>query len=120
MTNEEYEIKLREVSVEVDLKAAELTEKLKVKIHPFSFFSGDKFVIGYMKEPNRLDKMRAIDLFDASRTQAGDYLLRTSLIHEESDKDILDENPKNDTIYLGAISFAIQILQISTEQLKKK
>ena len=120
MTNEEYEAKLKETTDMAEAKAAELSVKLKTKVYPFSFFTGEKFVVGYLREPNRLDKMRAIDLYDISRTQAGDHILRTSLIQEESDKEILEENAANDTIYLGAIGYAVNIVKISAEQLKKK
>ena len=120
MTNEELELKLKEVESESEAKAKELSAKFRVKVYPFSFYSVDRFIIGYLKEPARLDKMRAIDMFEQSRTQAGDLILRTSLIIEESDKAILDESPDNDPVYLGAINFAIKRVEIAAEMLKKK
>lgn len=120
MTREEYEVKKKEIEDAADVKSAELTIKLGRKVYPFCFFNEDKFIVGYIKEPARLDKMRSIDLYEQSRTQAGDLILRTSLVHEESDKAILDEKEENDPIYLGAISFAVSLVQIAAEQLKKK
>lgn len=101
-------------------KAAELKTRLGVEVYPFVFGHKDGFVHGYIKEPGRLDKMQAIDLYEQSRTQAGNLILTTSLIREESDKRILDEKLENDPIYLGAIDFSIKLVLISSELLKKK
>lgn len=120
MKHEEFDIKLKEANEQAEAKAKQLSESLKTTVHPFVFFYKEEFVFGYLKEPARVDKMRSIDMYDQSRTQAGDIILRTSLIKEESNRRILEESPENDPIYLGAISFAIKVVEIAAELLKKK
>jgi hypothetical protein len=101
-------------------KAKHLSEVLNTRVTPFLFIHENEPVYGYLKEPARLDKMRAIDLYEISKTQAGDHIVRTSLIREESDHRILEEGYKNDEIYLGAIDFACKMVVWHSEQLKKK
>lgn len=113
-------MELSQAQEQSELKAKELSEKLKVKVYPFLFKFGEEFIFGYLKEPIRTDKMRAIDTYEISRTQAGDIILRTSLIEEESDPRILEEKPEYDPIYLGAISFSIKVVEMCSELLKKK
>lgn len=112
--------KLKEITPEIEAKAQELTVKHRVEVYPFAFIVNDEVVVGYMKDASRLDKMKAIDTYEYSRTQAGDILLRTSLIQEESDKRILEERPENDAIYLASIEFAVKTVKLYNEQLKKK
>jgi hypothetical protein len=120
MTNEEFEIQKLEVERQADEKAKQLSIELGRPVYPFVFHNGNGFLVGYLKEPARLDKMRAIDMYEQSRTQAGDLILRTSLITEHSAVEILDEKPQNDSVYLGAIGFAIKRVEIAAELLKKK
>ncbi len=110
----------REVENSILEKAKDLSLREKCEVTAFSFIIGKDTIVGFIKNPSRLDKMRAIDTYEHSRTQAGDLILRTSLLQDVSDKRILDESPDNDPIYLGAIGFAIKMVQIANEQLKKK
>jgi len=105
-----------------ELKATELKASLGKEVH-LIFFDTDEhgIVIGYLTEPDRITKMRALDLVTMSRfTEASDIVLRTSLIAEESDKRILSEDSKYDKIYLGAIMAAQQLVQFYTDPIKKK
>lgn len=108
-----------ELNETIENTAKELTKKYGVTVTPFAFIKGEEVIVGYLKEPSRLDKMRAIDMYEQSRTQAGDIILRTSLC-VESDPRILDEKPENDPIYLGAIEWATRSVTLYNEQLKKK
>lgn len=101
-------------------KAVELSNELKCKVTPFAFIHEGENVIGYLREPDRLTKMRAIDLCEQSRTQAGALILISCLIQEHSDRRILEERPENDKIYLGAIDFAVNQVTYYNELLKKK
>jgi hypothetical protein len=111
---------LEKAKAEAEAKALELSKTYGKEITPFVFIIKDEAIIGYMQEPDRLSKMRAIDMYEQSRTQAGDIILKTGLLQNESDKRILDEKPENDSIYLGAIEFATKFVLIASEQLKKK
>lgn len=102
-------------------KANALANTHKVNVAPMAFITEKgEVVIGYLKEPGRTVKMQAIDTGNYSKTQAGDLILRSGLIVEESDPRILDEKPENDPIYFGAISFAVTTIEMYYEQLKKK
>lgn len=120
MTKEQFDIEFAAAQKQADEKAVELSAKFKLEVTPFVFYTKEGFVFGYIKNPDRMNKMKAIDLYEQSRTQAGHLILQTSLIHEESDKRILEESPENDAIYLGAIDFAIKVVQVCAELLKKK
>ncbi len=120
MTQAEQLEQLYSIDSEITAKAAELSEKFKCNVKPFAFIHNEENVIGYLKEPDRLTKMRAIDMCEQSRTQAGALILVTCLIQEESDKRILEEKPENDKIYLGAIDFAVGQVTMYNELLKKK
>ena len=121
---EETKINLEEIQTRVEEKAKELSAKYNVKVTPFFFVTKDKkeVIEGYLREPGRLDKMRAIDLYEQSRTQAGALLLITSLLKGEGESDprIMDEKPSNDSIYLGAIEVAIDQVEMLNNLIKKK
>ncbi len=120
---EEYKKELESINSQIAEKAKVLGDKIGRKVTPFVFVNPEDlkdFIIGFIKDPERLDKMRSFDLYEQSRSQAGDHLLRTSLIQEESDKRILDERPENDPIYMGAINFAIDTVSMFSNQFKKK
>lgn len=114
------EILIKEATEKATVRAKELTEKLGSEVTPFAFYAGEEVIIGYMKEPGRLAKMQAIDMYEQSKTTAGDIILRSGLIQEESDKRILEESAANDKIYLGAINFATKYVVWYGEILKKK
>lgn len=112
--------KLEGLKTEIDTKKLELEQKNKCEIKVFAFATKDDCVIGYLKDPDRLTKMRAIDMYEQSRTQAGDIILRSGLIQEESDSRILEEKKENDPFYLGAIDFAVKSVGMYLDVLKKK
>ena len=119
MTTEEQLQALLDIEPTLDAKAKELSVKHGVKVTPFVFIVEGENIIGYLKDPSRMIKMQAIDIREQSKTQAGDLILRSALIQEESDKRILEEKPENDAIYLGAIDFAVNTVSIYREILKK-
>lgn len=109
---------------EIDKKAEELSVKYATKVHAF-MFKGDKsdddFVIGYMKEPARIVKSRAIDKMHQGMTfSVGDEVVEACLIKEESDPRITSELSENDNYALGATKFAGELIKFSVDQLKKK
>lgn len=105
---------------EIEQKAIEIGKRMGCKVTPFLFVKGEEFIVGYIKDPSRVDKMKALDLNEHSPSQAGVHLLITSLIREESDPRILDETPENDPIYLGAIEAAKSTVSIYNDLVKKK
>lgn len=115
---------LSEKQVEVKAKAAELSEKLKVVVHPLTMVAdldkGD-FVVGYIKEPNRVAKARSIDKVNMGQASfAYSDLLELCLIKEESDPRITSESPDCDKFNLGACKFCGDLLVYSIDLTEKK
>lgn len=115
---------LSEKQVEVKAKAEELTTKLGVKVHPLTMVAdidkGD-FVIGYIKEPARLAKARAIDKVNMGNASfAYMELLEACLIDAESDPRIKNESPENDKYNLGACKFCGDLLLLAIDVTEKK
>jgi hypothetical protein len=78
-------------------------------------------VIGYIKEPPRLVKIRVLD----KSSQVGDFaaaseMLDLCLIKDASDYRIYSEKSEHDSYFLGACYSAQKILQIALSQFKKK
>jgi hypothetical protein len=104
-------------------KATELSIREGVKVHPILFFyKGNESdpVIGYIKEPNRLAKVRILDKGD----QMGNYtsateMLESFLIPAESDSRILNPAPEYDELYLGAAMAAQKLILFAINQIKK-
>jgi hypothetical protein len=105
---------------EIEAKRLALEVNLKSEVHAFELLTkdGDQ-VLGFMKEPDRIVKMRAIDISMQSFMQAGEILLKSSLIVDESDSRILSENPIHDKIYIGAVMKAQELVSYYVDQLKK-
>lgn len=111
-------VKLTEEQIEA--KATELTEREKVKITPLVFIQDDEQIVGYIREPNRLVKMRAVDKLAESLTLAGEMILLSCLIAGESDKRILSESEEHTNIYIGACLSVTALINVSANQYKKK
>ncbi|RYD57018.1 MAG: hypothetical protein EOP56_09430 [Sphingobacteriales bacterium] len=107
---------------QIEAKAKELSEKHACKVHGFEFINpenGDQ-VIGYIKEPNRLLKLYALDKGALQLYSVGVQLIDSCLIKDESDPRIYSESQEHDTYYFGAIDFANGLIALSRDQLKKK
>lgn len=108
---------------EIQQKADELSQRLGVKVHPLVFVTDDteEQVVGYMKEPTRVVKMRAYDkAISGSQSFAGEELLEVCLVKDESDKRILSEDPANDALHLGACFSALSLVRVLQNQINKK
>ena len=118
-------IALENLQEQANIKADELTARYGKKVHPFLFFQNEgdaieKIAVGYMKEPNRLDKLQAIDIAFQSPMRAGMRLLEMGLIKEESDHRYLNDDSAYDAINIGAYQKALTVVQYSTDLAKKK
>ena len=123
MLNELADIKTAVVA-SAEAKAAELTIKEGVKVHPMIFKgNGDDndWAIGFIKEPQRIAKARAMDKSLMGQPfSLGIDVLEACIIKEESDPRILSEKSEHDNINLGAINFAGSLIRLSIEQSEKK
>lgn len=113
-----------EVKKQVTDRAAELEKKYDCKIHPLLFNSQDdgdgEWIIGFMKEPNRLTKIRVLDKTLTGMMVASAELLEAIILKEESDPRIMSEAPEYDKYYLGAVMAAQSIIKYSANTFKKK
>lgn len=119
MESKETAQKLQEA---VECKAAELSAKHGVTVHPVIFKvegdSGD--VVGYIKEPPRFVKLRVMDKGLTQPISAASEVVDAYLIKEESDARIYSEAAENDKFYLGAVLEAYNLVKLSVNQFKKK
>lgn len=107
---------------EIAAKADELSKTLGVKVHPIVFKETEDGpeIVGYIKEPSRLVKLRMLDKTLLGPYTAAAEVLETILIKGESDPRIFSESPEHDKIYLGAVMAAYETVRTSVDQYKKK
>lgn len=107
---------------DIKLKADELSTREGCKVHPLVFMTDtDEQIVGYIKEPIRIVKQRALDAaIQKGATVAAGELLEAILIKDASDYRIYTEAPEFDKFYLGASMACMDLIKISQEQFKKK
>jgi len=107
---------------QIEAKARQLSEVHGCEVHPLVFIEPDtqEQVVGYIKEPNRLVKMRVLDKGLQSPITAASELLEVVLLKEESDERIYSERQEHDKIYLGAVMACYDTIKVSVNQFKKK
>ena len=103
---------------EIQAKADELSKKLGVNVLPIVFVDEDtnEQIVGYIKEPTRIVKLRAMDKAMTSPMTASAELLESVLIRDQSDTRI----DTVDKYYMGATVEAFKTVEISVNSFKKK
>ena len=105
----------------IEEKAQEISKRIGLKVYPFSFLIDDTDqVVGYIQEPKRVVKMAALDEMIKSMTMAGEMILNTSLIKEDSDPRILSEKSEDDSIFISSCLHCVTFLKMYNDELKKK
>lgn len=111
----------KEVKEQVDAKAKELSESLKVQVHPIVFNAGDDdWVIGYLKEPTRQVKLAVLDKSIMGGFSAAGEALDAIIIKDQSDARLTSERSEDDKFYLGAVMAAYDLIKYSANVFKKK
>jgi hypothetical protein len=106
---------------EIEAKASELKEQLKVDVHPLVFQTGEgDQVVGYIKEPDRMVKLRVLDKGMISPVSAAAELFEVIMIKDASDPRIWGEKPEFDKFYLGAVIACYDLIKLSVNTFKKK
>jgi siroheme synthase len=102
----------------VQERAEELSKKYKTKVSPIVFIDEDtqEEIIGFIKEPARMVKLRVMDKAMTSPMTASSELFETIFLEEDSDKRIMSE----DTYYLGATMEAFKTVEMAVNTFKKK
>jgi hypothetical protein len=113
--------KLEQVEKQVEETKKVLTEKYKSKITTYIIKVDDSeivddYAIFYLKEAERITKLRILDTISSGGiTTAGDLLVTTCLL-EESDKRI----NTNDSLYLTLVMNVLDTIKIYDQVIKKK
>lgn len=106
---------------QIEQKAAELSAQHGCTVHPLVFKIGDdEEVIGYMKEPPRMVKLRVMDKGMTSPATAAAEVVEAYIIKECSDPRIWEEKPENDVYFLGATMEAYNMIGMAVNRFKKK
>lgn len=106
---------------EIQKTADELSQRESCKVHPLVFMASEsEQVIGYLKEPPRMVKLRVMDKGLTSPATAAAEVVDAYLIKDASDMRIWDEKPENDRFYLGATMEAYNLINMAVNQFKKK
>jgi hypothetical protein len=113
---------VKSVAEMADIKAAELTEQLGVKVHPLVFKdeATGQDIIGFIKEPSRQVKYAVLDKSMQGAFSAASEMLEAILIKEHSDPRIYSERAEDDQFNLGASMAAFQLVKLSANVAKKK
>lgn len=106
---------------QVAQKVQELTESTGKKIHAFVFLlGGAERVAGYVREPDRMEKIQYLDRVATASASAAMVLLEACLIKEASDPRISSEDAQYDSLHLGAIQFIQNLMVMNYDVYKKK
>jgi hypothetical protein len=117
---EKKSLTLEEMQELVDNKANELAGKLGRKVLPLLFNEKGEWIVGYIQQPTRSAVRQAVDKIEKfGRIEAGDFILQTSLIKEESDVRITEERPEFDGINMGACLAALDLIEVNISVIKK-
>lgn len=104
-------------------KAAEIGELLKTKVHPIVFKDPDtgKDIVGYLKEPSRLQKIAVMDkMYMSGAMSAASELYEVILLREYSDPRLYSENPEDDSVVLGGLQAASDLIKFLVNQFSSK
>jgi len=114
------EIKL----AEIEAKCVELAAKNGCfKVHPIIFISPvtkEIDAVGYVKEPPLQAKMAMLDMALQAPFSCAESVYDAYVIKEESDPRLWNKQPENDAFYLGGLKVASDIVQMYSNQFKKK
>lgn len=112
-----------ELQETIKAKAEELTRREGVTVTPILFYYNANTsdpVIGYLKAPTRLAKIRIMDKSE----QIGNYsaaaeLIEICLLKADSDARIYSDAQEYDDLYMGAVLACQALISASINQIKK-
>lgn len=114
------EIKKHLTAEELQIKADELSAKHGCIVEPIEFIKDNEQIIGFIKRPNRMLKMRVMDMAVQGTLTAADTLFSAVLLSAESDPRFSSNKEEDDDIYFGGALAAFATIEILTNQFKKK
>jgi hypothetical protein len=104
--------------MEAGKQAEALSIKLNCKVLPIVFHDEEtgEDIIGFIKEPSRMVKLRVMDKAMTAPVSASAELFESVFIEEESDKRFMTI----DKYYLGATMEAFSTVEMAVNTFKKK
>jgi hypothetical protein len=118
----EEDLKQKKLNKELSDKAEQLSIREKCTVKPLLFVDSQtgENVIGFLKEPNRLLKLRMLDKSQHSAFSFAAEVLEVILLKEDSDKRFSSEKQEDDRFYFGAVTAAYEMVEMSVNNFKKK
>lgn len=111
-----------EINTQAEAKALELEKALGLfKVHPLVFKDEPtgEWIVGYVKEPDRIHKKRILDKSVMGSVTAASDCLDIILIKEYSDPRIYSEDQRFDDINLGATMACYDLIKYKVNTFKK-
>ena len=104
--------------METQKKADALSVKMNCKVLPIVFHdeATGEDIVGFIKEPSRMVKLRVMDKAMTAPVTASAELFDSIFIEEESDRRFLTD----DKYYLGATMEAFKTVEMAVNTFKKK
>lgn len=124
LTEEQKAAAAEQFEKDVQAKAEALSASRGKRVHAIivSIPDSDDKIVGYLDEPSRQAKMASFDELATSGSvmSAGEMILKSSIIKEESDPRIYSDASENDAIYLGACLKCNSLAKAYAAEIKKK
>lgn len=115
MNDQEREAK----KAEAQDKAKAISERIGKKVHCIFVDKDDEVVIGFLQEPTLRTKMAAVNYLGSKQLDlAGETILSTSLIKEESDPR-LQLPTTDDNVYVSAVLVCNTLIDVYSSEVKK-
>jgi hypothetical protein len=117
-------INIDAIKNEATTKAEEISKKINKKVYPLVFMRPDtqEVFVGFIQEPSRNAKMEAFDIMSSkeSLSLAGEVILSSSIIKEESHEAFSSLDSKYDDVYMGGCIDSLGHISVLINSLKKK
>lgn len=109
-------------SEQIEAKAEQLSQRENNKVTPIVFLDEEtgEDVVGYIKTPSRLTKLRVMDKAMTSPVTAASELFEAILLKDDSDPRFSSTHADHDKYYLGGTMEAFKQVEMAVNTFKKK
>ena len=107
---------------QIELKAEQLSQRENNLVTPIVFVDEEteEKIVGYIKTPSRLVKLRVLDKAMSSPVTAASELFDVVLLKDDSDPRFSSTRSEHDKYYLGGTMEAFKLVEMSVNTFKKK
>jgi hypothetical protein len=115
------ELKMKQVKADAETQRNLLGEKYKtkVKVAIFRASAEDEPCVVYFEPASTFTKMQCMDMAMQSPMKASRTLFEATVIKEESDPRVFQQDNDDDFYYLGAIQYCGDLIRYAVDILKK-